>query len=394
MSINGSLKRKLRYALFGGGPSSFIGNVHRIAAELDSRAELVAGVFSSKRERSLEVAPNFGVSPSRVYANAEELVEEELSLPDDQRIDFGIVATPNNTHFEIARTLAEAGFHVFCDKPMTLDLAEALKLRQIVGLFNGVFALTHNYTGYPLIRHARHMVRSGRLGAIQAIRSQYVQGWLRTRLEETGQKQAAWRTDPKQSGAAGAFGDIGTHAYNLAGYVSGLNPESVLASLKTFEPGRQLDDYGSAFVRYTNGAIATITASQISHGRENDLSIEIDGTKGSLSWRQENPNELWFRQNGEPHQLITRDPNAPFMSEPGKAASRLPSGHPEAFFEAFANIYRSGFDAIVARAADPSAEPGEADYPTVDDGVAGMRFITACVQSSGDGNTWKSLADN
>src|SRR6185369_16509781 len=340
MPTNAPLNRKLRMALVGGGQGAFIGRVHATAAVLDNRAALVAGALSSDAARAKASAADYDIPAARAYGSVKELLEKEKALPADQRIDFVSVATPNYTHFEIAKTAAEAGFNVICDKPMTFDLAQAEQLADIVDKSGVVFAVTHNYTGYPLVRQARQMILAGELGEIQAVRTCYIQGWLRTRLELDSQKQAAWRTDPAKSGAAGCFGDIATHAYNLARYMTGLIPETVSCTLKTFESGRQLDDYGTAVVRFEGGALGTVTASQISHGRENDLVIEVDGTKGALSWRQEDPNLMIVRHNGQPHQMYTRDPNAPFMNEAGKAACRLPSGHPEAFFEAFGNIYR------------------------------------------------------
>src|SRR5690606_18966038 len=292
----------------------------------------------SDPEKAKASAPSFDIKPDRAYGSFAELIASEKKLGDDQRVDFISVATPNHTHFEIAKAAVEAGFNVMCDKPMTFDLAQAEELLKAVEKSGVVFAVTHNYTGNPLVRQAREMILGGELGEIQAIRSFYMQGWLRTRLETSGQKQSAWRTDPTKSGAAGCFGDIGTHAYNLARYMTGLLPESVSAQLKIFEPGRQLDDYGHALIKFENGAIGTVTASQISHGRENDLFIEIDGTKGALQWRQEDPNSMIVRINGKPHQIYSRDPNAPYMNDSGKAACRLPAGHPEAFFEAFANV--------------------------------------------------------
>lgn len=390
-TTNGSLNRKLRMALVGGGQGSFIGRVHCTAAVLDNRAELVAGALSSNPERAKASAPSYDIQPSRAYTSYQELIDSELKLPADERIDFISIATPNHTHFEIAKAAIEAGFHVICDKPMTFDLEQAEELARCVDQSDAVFALTHNYTGYPLVRQAREMIAQGELGEIQAVRAFYIQGWLRTRLEQDDQKQAAWRTDPARSGAAGCFGDIATHAYNLARYMTGLMPESISCHLKTFEEGRALDDYGTAVIRFENGGLGTVTASQISHGRENDLSIEIDGTLGALQWRQENPNEMIVRHNGKPHQIYTRDPNAPFMNASGQAACRLPSGHPEAFFEAFANVYRSAYDAMVARAEGQSIERTNTIYPNVNDGVEGMYFIQQCVQSSQDNAAWLPL---
>ena len=391
MGLNEPLNRKLRMALVGGGAGSFIGRVHSIAACLDNRAELVAGALSSNPERAKASAPDYGISDDRAYGSYEAMLDGESKLPEDQRIDFVSIATPNHTHFEVARAAVEAGFNVICDKPMTFDLAQAEALLETVNNSDVVFAVSHNYTGYPLVRQAREMIAGGELGEINAVRSQYIQGWLRTQLEAEDQKQAAWRTDPTKSGAAGAFGDIATHAYNLGRFMTGLLPESVSCHLKTFVEGRQLDDYGTAVIRYENGALGTVTASQISHGRENDLEIEIDGTKGSLRWRQENPNELIFRQNGKAHQIYTRDPNASFMNPSGAGACRLPSGHPEAFFEAFANVYTAAFDAMANRAAGQTVERRDTIYPNVFDGVEGMYFIQQCVASSQQDATWLPL---
>ena len=387
--INGSLNRKLRMGLVGGGQGSFIGRVHNIAGILDNRAELVAGALSSNPERAKSSAPFYDIPEERAYGSYLEMLDQEAER--DDKIDFVTVATPNHTHFEIAKAAVERGFNVVCDKPMTFDLAQAEELLKLVESSDVVFALTHNYTGYPLVRQAREMILAGELGDIQAIRSNYIQGWLRSRLEEEDSKQAAWRTDPQKSGAAGAFGDIGTHAYNLARYMTGLIPQEVSCNLKIFLPGRQLDDYGHAVIRFDNGGLGTVTASQISHGRENDLFIEVDGTAGALSWRQEEPNQLLVRKNGEPWQIYTRNPNAPFMKDLAAASCRLPGGHPEAFFEAFANVYRFSYDAMIQRAAGESFEKKETIYPNVYDGVDGMYFIQQCVASSAENGAWLPL---
>ena len=391
MSTNGDLNRKLKMALVGGGAGSFIGRVHCTAAVLDNRAALVAGALSSNPERAKASAPAYDIAENRAYGSYQEMLETEAALPEGERIDFVSVATPNHTHFEIAKAAVDAGFNVICDKPMTFDLAQAEELATAVDNSNVVFAVSHNYTGYPLVRQAREMILNGELGEIQAIRSNYIQGWLRTRLEQEEQKQAAWRTDPSKSGAAGCFGDIATHAYNLGRYMTGLLPEQISCHLRTFEEGRLLDDYGTAVIQFENGGLGTVTASQISHGRENDLFIEIDGTKGALQWQQENPNEMIVRQNGQPHKIYTRDPNAPFMNESGAAACRLPSGHPEAFFEAFANIYRSAYDAMADRALGKTIEKVDTVYPNVHDGVEGMYFIQQCVASSAENGAWLPL---
>jgi predicted dehydrogenase len=391
MPTNGELNRKLRMALVGGGRGSFIGRVHCTAAVLDNRAELLAGALSSDPARSKASAEDYAIRPERAYGSYRELIEKELALPADERIDFISIATPNHTHFEIAKAALEAGFNVVCDKPVTFDLAQAEELAKTVDNSDAVFCLTHNYTGYPLVRQARQMILDGELGEINAVRANYIQGWLRARLEESDNKQASWRTDPKRSGAAGCFGDIATHAYNLARYTTGLLPESISCNLKTFVEGRQLDDYGHAVISFENGALGTLTATQISHGRENDHFIEIDGTKGSLQWRQEEPNKMFVRRNGEPMAVYTRDPNAPYMNESGKAACRLPAGHPEAFFEAFANVYVAAYDAMARRATGGKVEKRDTVYPNIDDGVEGMYFIQQSVASSNQDGAWLPL---
>lgn len=391
MPTNAPLNRKLRMALVGGGQGAFIGRVHATAAVLDNRAALVAGALSSNPERAKASAGDYDIAEARAYGSYRELIDAEQKLPKGERIDFVTVATPNHTHYEIAKAAVEAGFNVMCDKPMTYDLKQAEDLARAVDKSGVVFAVTHNYTGYPLVRQAREMVQAGELGEIQAIRANYIQGWLRTRLEASDQKQAAWRTDPSRSGVAGCFGDIGTHAYNLGRYISGLLPVDVSCHLRTFEPGRQLDDYGHAVIRFENGALGTVTASQISHGRENDISIEIDGTKGALQWRQEEPNVMVFRRNGHPHALYTRDPNAAYMRPTAAASCRLPSGHPEAFFEAFANIYRFAYDDMTRREAGEDFERTNTIYPNINDGVEGMYFIEQCVASSKERGAWTPL---
>ncbi|MBX3440713.1 MAG: Gfo/Idh/MocA family oxidoreductase [Planctomycetaceae bacterium] len=390
-TTNGSLNRKLRMALVGGGQGAFIGRVHATAAVMDNRAALVAGALSSDPKKAKASAPSYDIPDDRAYGSYRELVDGEAALPADKRIDFVSIATPNHTHFEVAKAALEKGFNVVCDKPMTFDYAQALELQKLVEKSGVVFAVSHNYTGNPLVRQARQMILSGELGEINAIRSNYIQGWLRTRLETEGQKQSAWRTDPSKSGAAGSFGDIGTHAYNLARYMTGLLPERVSCHLKIFEQGRKLDDYGHAVIQFENGALGTVTASQISHGRENDLFIEIDGTKGALQWRQENPNYMTFRQNGKPHQIYFRDPNAPFANAAHASSCRIPAGHPEGYLEAFANVYRSAFDAMAQRAAGEKFETRDTVFPNVYDGVEGMYFIQQCVASSGQNGEWLPL---
>jgi predicted dehydrogenase len=390
MGINAPLNRKLRMGLVGGGQGAFIGKVHSIAGALDNRAVLVAGALSSDPAKAKASAPDYDIPENRAYGSYQEMVAAESKAPAEQRIDFVSIATPNHTHFEIAKAFAEAGFNVMCDKPMTFDLAQAEELAKIVQKTGVVFAVTHNYTGHPLVRQARMMIQAGELGEINAVRAFYMQGWLRTRLETSGQKQAGWRTDPKKSGAAGCFGDIGTHAYNLGRFITGLIPDQVSCQLKIFEPGRALDDYGTAVLRYTNGALGTVTASQISHGRENDIWIEIDGTKGELEWHQEEPNKMLLRVNGKPQQIYTRA-GGPYLGELAGQATRIPSGHPEGYLEAFANIYTAAYQDMIARACGQKFDAAHSLYPSVADGVDGMNFITQCVASSADNGAWKTL---
>ncbi len=388
MAVNAPLNRKLRMGLVGGGQGSFIGKVHSIAACLDNRATVAAGALSSDPARAKASAPDYDIPADRAYGSYQEMLAAEAKRPD--KIDFVSVTTPNHTHFEVAKAAAEAGFNVVCDKPLTFDLKQAEQLAEVVKKTGVVFAVTHNYTGYPLVRQARAMVQAGELGEINAVRASYIQGWLRTRLETSDQKQAAWRTDPSKSGAAGCFGDIGTHAYNLGRFITGLMPEQISCLLKTFEAGRKLDDYGVAAIRYAGGALGTVTASQISHGRENDLWIEVDGTKGALEWHQEEPNKLLVRRNGQPLQVYTRA-GGPYLADVAAASSRLPSGHPEAFFEAFANVYAAAYDDMTKKLSGQSFDNANSLYPNVADGVDGMNFIAQCVASSAESGAWKPL---
>ncbi len=388
--MNGPLNRKLRMGLIGGGQGAFIGKVHSIAAVLDNRAVLVAGALSSDSAKAKASAADYDIKPERAYGSYKDMIAAESKLPAGERVDFVSVATPNNTHYEIAKGFVEAGFNVMCDKPMTFDLAQAEELAKVVQKSGVVFALTHNYTGHPLVRQARDMVKAGELGEINAVRAFYIQGWLRTRLESESQKQAAWRTDPKRSGAAGCFGDIGTHAYNLGRFITGLIPEQISCVLKIFEKGRALDDYGTAMIRYGNGALGTVTASQITHGRENDIWIEIDGTKGSLEWHQEDPNKMFVRMNGKPAQIYTRA-GGPYLGKTAGESTRTPSGHPEGYLEAFANIYTAAYNDMIARATGQKFDSANSLYPNAADGVDGMNFITQCVASSAEGGAWKPL---
>jgi len=382
------MNRKLRFGMVGGGRGAFIGGVHRIAAQLDNQAELVAGAFSSDAERSRLSGADLFLDPRRVYDSYEEMAQAEAQRPANEALDFVVIVTPNHQHFGPAKLFLEAGFNVVCDKPVTFDLAQAKKLQTIVRKTRKVFILTHNYTGNAMVKQARALVRAGALGQIRKVVVEYPQGWLATRLEATANKQASWRTDPNRSGAAGALGDIGTHAENLATYVTGLSLESLCADLSTFVPGRKLDDDGSILLRFRGGARGILHASQICVGEENNLRLRVWGEAGGLEWSQEHPNELSVKRPNGPAQIWRRGNN--YVGQAAQAVTRVPAGHPEGYLEAFANIYREAFRAIRAEVAGKSI-PGDLDFPTIDDGVKGMQFIAAAVKSAKLGARWVKI---
>ncbi len=377
------MKRTLRYGMVGGGQNAFIGAVHRMAANLDGQIQLVAGAFSSDPENSRSTGEQLFLDPRRVYPSFEAMAKAEAALPAGERIDFVSIVTPNFLHAPVATTFLKAGFHVVCDKPMTLTLKEARALRDTVRKSGKVFALTHNYTGYPMVKEARELVRTGRLGRILKVVAEYPQGWLLDRIEAEGQKQAAWRADPKKAGASCCVGDIGTHAENLGRYITGLHIEELCAEFTSFLPGRKLEDDANLLLRYRGGAKGVLHCSQISCGEENNLNIRVYGTKGALAWQQEHPNELKFVPKGEPAQILRRGNG--YVSAAAKKSTRLPFGHPEAFIEAFANIYLEAVAAIRARSA---GRKGAFDFPTVDDGVEGMAFIETAVKSAQSNGKW------
>ncbi|HEX4350221.1 MAG TPA: Gfo/Idh/MocA family oxidoreductase [Verrucomicrobiae bacterium] len=377
------MKRKLRYGMVGGGQSAFIGAVHRMAANLDGQIELVAGAFSSDVKNSQTTGEQLFLNPRRVYGSYEEMAKAEAALPEDVRIDFVSIVTPNFLHAPVATAFLKAGFHVVCDKPMTLTVKEAKALRETVRKSGKVFALTHNYTGYPMVKEARELVRSGKLGKILKIVAEYPQGWLLDKIEATGQKQAAWRADPKKAGSSCCVGDIGTHAENLGRYITGLRIDELCAEFTTFIPGRKLEDDANMLIRYQGGAKGVLHCSQISCGEENNLNIRVYGTLGSLSWHQEHPNELKFIAKNEPARILRRGNG--YLSDVAKKFTRLPAGHPEAFIEAFANIY---LEAVAAIRASLDGKKGQFDFPTVDDGVEGMAFIETAVKSAASNGKW------
>jgi predicted dehydrogenase len=379
------MNRKLRFGMIGGGRGAFIGAVHRIAAIMDGRAELVAGAFSSDPGRSRDSGADLFLDPSRVYGSYLEMAAKEKAMPADRRLDFVIIVTPNHQHFPPAKAFLEAGFNVVCDKPVTLNLAEAKALRKVVAKTKKVFVLTHNYTGNAMVKQARAMVRAGELGDIRKVVVEYPQGWLFNRLEASGQKQAAWRTDPKRSGAAGCMGDIGTHAENLAHYITGLDIAELCADLSTFVSGRALDDDGNVLLRFKGGAKGILHASQISVGEENNLNIRVYGTKAGLEWHQEHPNELWVKFPDRPAQLWRRGNG--YVGDAAKRATRIPAGHPEGYLEAFGNLYAEAFRAISAEVQGKPL-PKDLDFPTIDDGVKGMAFIETLVKSAHAGARW------
>ncbi len=383
------MKQKIRMGMVGGGIGAFIGNVHRMAARLDGEIELVCGAFSSDPEKSKRSGAELGLPPDRVYGSYAEMIEKEKQLPEDQRMHFVSIVTPNHVHFGPAKMALENGFHVVCDKPLAFDLEEARTLERLVRQTGLLFALTHNYTGYPMVKQARAMIRNGELGEIRKVVVEYPQGWLSAPIEATGQKQAAWRTDPSRSGMAGAMGDIGTHAENLAEYITGLQIAELCADLTTFVEGRLLDDDGNVLLRFDGGAKGILHASQICAGEENDLNIRVYGTKGGLHWRQQEPNTLVVKWLDKPMQVY-RTGVGPLAPE-AQAHTRIPAGHPEGYIEAFANIYRNFAICLRARLEGTTPDPLYTDFPTVSDGVRGMLFIQKVVESSRKGAVWVRL---
>ena len=373
---------RIRLGMVGGGEGAFIGAVHRMAARLDDHYDFVAGALSSTPEKAMRSGAALGLDPKRTYGTFQEMASRERRLKDG--IEAVAIVTPNHMHAPAAAAFLKAGIHVICDKPLTTTLKEARKLKALADESGLVFCVTHNYTGYPLIRQAREMVKAGELGEIRVVQVEYPQDWLTDPIETTGQKQADWRTDPARSGAGGCVGDIGTHAYNLADF----EVSELCAELTTFVPGRRLDDNVQVMLRYANGARGGLWASQVSPGNENGLQLRVYGTKGGIHWRQDNPNYMFFTAHGKPTQILTRG-GAGANAAAGRV-TRIPSGHPEGYLEAFATIYTEAAAAI--RAARSGAKLDKAvTFPTVDDGVKGVAFIEACVKSSGKGGAWVKL---
>lgn len=391
MTIEGKtsagIGRRLRLGMVGGGRGAFIGATHRIAARIDDRYELVAGALASDPDRAKASAADLHIAPDRAYGSYAEMAAAEAARPDG--IDVVAIVTPNHLHHAPAKAFLQAGIHVICDKPLTTALEDALDLVAEVRRTGLIFGLTHNYTGYPMVRQAREMVAAGEIGEIRVVQVEYAQDWLTTAVEQAGSKQAEWRTDPARSGPAGCVGDIGTHAFNLASFVTGLECTSLAADLSSFVEGRRLDDNAHMLLRYANGARGMLWASQVAPGNQNALRLRVYGTKGGLEWDQEEPDRLRFSPYGEPSRLITR--NGPGTGPAAARASRVPSGHPEGYLEGFAQIYLDLAEQISARIEGRTPDPAALLVPTVEDGALGVKFIEAAVESSRRDGAWVDM---
>lgn len=389
MTIEGksdSSAGRIRLGMVGGGEGAFIGGVHRIAARLDGHYDVVAGALSSTPEKSLRSGKALGLSEDRIYAGFQEMAEAEAARSDG--IEAVSIVTPNHMHYPVARAFLTRGIHVICDKPLTSTLEDARALAALAGQSEALFVLTHNYTGYPMVRKAREMVANGDLGEIRVVQAEYPQDWLTEKLEDTGQKQAGWRTDPAQSGAGGSIGDIGTHAYQLARFVTGLKLERLRADLQSFVPGRRLDDNAHVTLQFAGGARGMLWSSQVAVGNENALRLRIYGEKAGLEWSQENPNQLWFTRFGEPTQLLTR--SGAGANGAAQRVTRIPAGHPEGYLEGFATIYTEMARAVRARQAGDDLAEGVL-FPGIEDGIEGVAFVDACVRSSAADGAWCKL---
>ena len=382
--------RKLRMGMVGGGQGAFIGAVHRMAAALDQQIELVAGVFSRDPANSATTGQQLWLDPSRVYRTYEEMAAAEAQLPPDRRIDFVTIVTPNHAHFGPAKAFLERGFHVICDKPLTLTIAEADALAALVERARLILAVTYNYTGYPLIRHARHLFQSGQMGAVRKVIVEYLQGWLVEPEEKRGSKQAAWRTNPAESGVGGAIGDLGTHALHLAEYVTTDAVVQICADKSTFLPDRQLDEDANVLLRFRGGGKGLLTVSQIATGEENGLRLRVYAERGGILWAQEEPNSLQLYRHGQPRQTLTRG-RSEYLSPDAMAGTRIPWGHPEGYLEAFANIYLAAISAIRRHVEGRPLALADYDFPTVHDGSRGVRFIHRAVESADAGGIWVAL---
>ncbi|RYE20897.1 MAG: Gfo/Idh/MocA family oxidoreductase [Sphingobacteriales bacterium] len=377
---------KLKLAMIGGGQGAFIGAIHRIASRIDDQYELVAGAFSSDPEKSKASGLELGLKPDRVYNSYKELIEKEKQLPENERVQVISIVTPNHVHFEPTKLALENGFHVILDKPMTFSLAEAKELEKVVKSSGKLFCLTHTYTGYPMVKEARQIVKSGKLGAIRKIYVEYPQGWLSTFLEGDNQKQAAWRTDPGKSGIAGAMGDIGTHAFNLAEYVTGLQVTKLSADINIVVEGRKLDDDGAVLLKYNNGASGVLMATQIAAGDENNIKIRVYGEKGGIEWQQDISNTLLVKWLDKPAEIWRT--GGGYTSSYVGTNMRAPAGHPEGYLEAFANLYKNFALTVKAQIAGTTASPEALDFPGIDDGVRGMAFVENVIASGKSDKKW------
>jgi predicted dehydrogenase len=380
------MKRKLRMGMVGGGRGAFIGGVHRRAAALDGNIELVAGAFSSDPQKSALSGKDFYLDPSRVYGSYQEMAEKEKALPEGERIDFVTIVVQNHLHFEVAKTFLKAGFNVICDKPVTYDLAQARELRKIINKSKKVFALTHNYTGYPMVKLAKQMVRKGELGDLIKVVCEYPQGYAITALTGEDKAISNWRANPEIAGISNCMGDIGTHAENLVHYITGLEIDKVCADLSVNIPGRKLDDDGNVLIRFKGGARGIIYASQVSNGDENDLNIRVYGTKKSIEWHQEDPNDLLVKDARTPRQVYRRGNS--YVTGAAAEHTRIPFGHPEGFIEAFANVYNCASVAIRDEIAGKYPRKSGYDFPDIRDGMIGMAFIETVVKSSNSKEKW------
>lgn len=383
------MKRKLRMGMVGGGVGSFIGPVHRKAAVIDGQIELVCGAFSVKPEESKQTGKELYLDPKRVYSTYQEMFEKEAEMPADQRMDFVSVVTPNHVHFEPTKLALQNGFHVVVEKPIAFSVQEAKELKKLVDKTGLILCLTHTYTGYPMVKEARQLVASGKLGKIRKIYVEYPQGWLSTLVEKAGNQQASWRTNPKQSGAGGAIGDIGTHAANLAEYISGLAITEICADLNITVPGRKLDDDSAMLLRFNNGASGVLLATQVAIGEENNLNIRIYGDKGALEWKQEEPNTLILKWPDKPKEIVRTGWG--YNSPASQAFTRTPSGHPEGYLEAFANLYRAFTNAVHAYKPGKKINPAKFDFPDVEDGVRGMNFVNTVIKSANSTRKWTAF---
>ena len=378
------MDRRMRIGMVGGGKDAFIGGVHRIALRLDGNYELVAGSFSSNFDNSKETGKDLGLAEDRIYETYQEMAEKESARSDG--IHVVAIVTPNHLHVPIAKIFAEKGIHIICDKPLALSSEEAIELKNIVENKKIIFALTHNYTGYPMVRHARSLIQKGDLGSIRVVQAEYPQDWLTTKAEDSGLKQAEWRTDPKRSGDGGCIGDIGTHAFNLIRFITGLEVDELSADIHTFVKGRLLDDNAQIMLRFKGGAKGAIWSSQVAVGNENNLKIRVFGENGGLEWRQEDPNYLYYTKYGHPTQKITRGSGS--ASEEANNVTRIPPGHPEGYLEGFANIYSDVYKRLFAQTNQQNYDQSNDCYPTIYDGVEGMRFIETVLESNNNNSKW------